>query len=161
VTAAPIGAVTGRRSGSARVQLCTFWLDEHLLALPIESVREVLPAQPVTRVPLAPEEVVGLVNLRGEVVTILDLRARLVLPASGCPTARGVHVMVGEHGGAAVGLLADRVDQVLEPGPDQFVPPPATLPAEVAGLVTAVCTLDEQLVLVLDTDSIHALGGTS
>lgn len=155
-----IAPVTVPTTGPA-VQLCTFWLDEHLLALPIHSVREVLPAQPVTRVPLAGDEVLGLINLRGEVVTVVDLRARLSLPTSGNPTNGGIHVMVDDANGAMIGLLADRIGEVLEPASERMLPPPPTLHHEVAGLVASVCTLDEQLVLVLDIDSTNAVGGAS
>lgn len=156
------GAVADAEAAGGTVQLCTFWLDDHLLALPIQSVREVLPARPVTRVPLAPDDVVGLINLRGQVVTVVDLRARLSLPtAAASPTDRGIHVMVGDGGSAVVSLLADRIGQVVEPAADQLAPPPPTLPDDVARLVTAVCTLDEQLVLVLDLDPTNALGGAS
>jgi purine-binding chemotaxis protein CheW len=136
---------------------CTFWLDEHLFGVPIAAVREVLLAQPVTPVPLAPAEVPGLLNLRGQIVTVIDLRARLRLPGRGTP---GVHVIVGTADGA-VSLLADRVGEVIAPDEDLFAGPPETIDHRVRALVTSVCTLPEHLLLVLDIDTTTAVGGAA
>jgi purine-binding chemotaxis protein CheW len=143
-------------------QFCTFWLDEHLLGLPIGTVREVLPAQPVTPVPLAPPGVPGLLNLRGQIVTVVDLRARLGLPAqTGDEDSGGVHVIVAGPDGAQTSLFADRVGEVLTPERRRFAAPPQTMDGHVRSLVTSVCTLDEHLMLVLDIESTIAVGGAS
>ena len=61
-------------------QYCTFSLDGHVFGVPVSSVQEVLRSQDLTTVPLAPTEIAGLLNLRGQIVTSLELRARLGLP---------------------------------------------------------------------------------
>jgi purine-binding chemotaxis protein CheW len=136
---------------------CTFWLDEHLFGVPIGAVQEVLLTQPITPVPLAPAEVPGLLNLRGQIVTVIDLRARLRLPARGTP---GVNVIVGTADGA-VSLLADRVGEVTAPDPALFADPPETIDHRVRDLLSAVCTLPEHLLLVLDIDTTTAVGGAA
>lgn len=140
---------------------CTFWLDEHLFGVPIAAVHEVLVGQQVTPVPLAPPEVPGLLNIRGQIVTVIDLRARLRLPERDAQdTTGGVNVMVGTADGP-VSLLADRIGQVLQPDDALFEAPPETIDPGVRDLVAAVCKLDGQLMLVLDIDTTIAVGGAA
>ncbi|MGZ6827552.1 MAG: chemotaxis protein CheW, partial [Mycobacteriales bacterium] len=109
-------------------QYCTFTLDGHLFGVPVSSVQEVLREQEVTPVPLAAPEVSGLINLRGQIVTTLNLRHRLRLPArpAGDPS---VNVVVRTADGGAVSLVVDRIGDVLEPEPSSLEEPPETLDA--------------------------------
>lgn len=132
-------------------QYCTFLLDGHLFGVPVSSVQEVLKKQDVTTVPLAPQEVSGLINLRGQIVTTLELRARLGL-APRPEDAPAVNVVVRTKDGHAVSLLVDEIGDVMEPGESAFEPAPETVPGHIRALVTSVCKLDGQLMLVLDTD---------
>lgn len=154
-------------------QYCTFWVADRLFGVPISGVQEVLLAQPVTPVPLAPPEVAGLINLRGQVVTVLDLGTRLRLAqarpdgaARGSRRDRrqgrtsGIHVIVTTDD-APVSLLADRVGEIIAPGEGLLEPPPETLDSRIRALVTHVCKLDEQLMLVLDIDHTTAVGGAA
>lgn len=130
---------------------CTFWLDRHCFAIDVLHVQEVIRSQPMTRVPLAPAVVRGLLNLRGEVVTAVDLRRRLDLP----PAADGtepMHVVVRGADGA-VSLLVDRIGDVLELDPAVFGPPPETLSGPTRALVTGVCAHDDRLILALDVQA--------
>jgi purine-binding chemotaxis protein CheW len=131
-------------------QYCTFRLDGHLFGIPVETVQEVLQQQPMASVPLAPPEVAGLLNLRGQIVVTLDLRIRLGLPVrpDGQQT---VGVVVCTHEGT-VNLVVDQIGDVLEPADDRFEPVPQTVPASVRSVVDRVCTLESELLLVLDTD---------
>jgi purine-binding chemotaxis protein CheW len=133
------------------VQYCTFRLDGHLFGVPVGSVQEVLKQQELTSVPQAPPEVSGLINLRGQIITTLELRTRLGLGArpSG---ASAVNVVVRTDDGGVVSLLVDEIGDVLEPGEETFEQPPETVPARIRALVTNVCKLDGQLMLVLDTE---------
>ncbi len=133
------------------VQYCTFKLDGHLFGVPVGSVQEVLKQQELTTVPRAPLEVRGLINLRGQIITTLELRTRLGLGArpSGSPA---VNVVVRTSDGDVVSLLVDEIGDVLEPGEESFELPPETVPARIRALVTSVSKLDEQLMLVLDTE---------
>jgi purine-binding chemotaxis protein CheW len=140
---------------------CTFWLDQHLFAVPVDRVQEILLGQDITPVPLAPAEVPGLLNLRGQIVTVLDLRSRLRLPGRDPDAAQtSVNVIVGT-GDSPVSLLVDRIGQVLQPDDALFEPPPETIDGRVRDLVAAVCKLDEQLMLVLDLDKTIAVGGAA
>lgn len=131
-------------------QYCTFRLGGHLFGVPVETVQEVLREQELTRVPLASSEVSGLINLRGQIVITVDLRERMGLP----PREEGEEMtnVVVRAGETVTSLLVDRIGDVLEPDMDRFEAPPDTVTGRVRELVTRVCKLDRELMLVLDTD---------
>jgi purine-binding chemotaxis protein CheW len=131
-------------------QYCTFRLDGHLFGIPVDTVQEVLQQQSMALVPLAPPEVAGLLNLRGQIVVTIDLRVRLGLPGrpDGSPT---VSVVVRTHEGT-VSLVVDQIGDVLEPVDEMFEPVPETVPAAVRSVVDHVCKLAGELMLVLDTE---------
>src|SRR5579859_2600274 len=106
-------------------QYCTFLLDGHYFGIDVLEVQEIIRFQQMTRVPLAPAVVRGLINLRGQIVTGIDLRRRLGLkerPAEQLP----VNVVVKTEDGA-VSLLVDEIGDVVEVSQKQFEPPPETL----------------------------------
>ena len=131
-------------------QYCTFRLDGHLFGVPVETVQEVLRHQAMTVVPLAPAEVSGLLNLRGQIVVTIDLRARLGLPERSAD-APSVNVVVHTHEGT-VSLLVDQIGDVLEPAETTFEVVPDTVPASLRVVVDRVCKLDDELMLALDTE---------
>ena len=132
-------------------QYCTFRLGGHLFGVPVETVQEVLREQNLTKVPLAPEEVSGLINLRGQIVITVDLRERMGLPRRE-PGEETTNVVVRTSDDTVTSLLVDKIGDVLEPDLDRFEAPPDTVPARLRELVTRVCKLDKQLMLVLDTE---------
>lgn len=128
-------------------QYATFWLGHGLYGIEVERVREVLRQQAITRVPLSPPTVAGLINLRGQVVTTVDLRERLQLAADQDTQPMLVVVLVG---GESVALLVDRIGGVVDVSDEQFEPPPDTLVGPVRELVVGAYKLDGQLLLGLD-----------
>lgn len=131
-------------------QYCTFRLGGHLFGVPVETVQEVLREQALTKVPLSSREVSGLINLRGQIVITIDLRERMGLPTRDEDTE--VTNVVVRTSDAVTSLLVDEIGDVLEPDTDRFEAPPDTVPGRVRDLVTRVCKLDRELMLVLDTD---------
>lgn len=131
-------------------QYCTFRLGGHLFGVPVETVQEVLREQDLTGVPLAPPEVCGLINLRGQIVITVDLRRRMGLPPRDPETA--VTNVVVRTADGATSLLVDQIGDVLEPALDRFEVPPETVPTRVRDLVVKVCKLEKELMLVLDTE---------
>ena len=105
--------------------------------------------QALTRVPLSSPEVSGLINLRGQIVITIDLRERIGLPRR--EEGQEVTNVVVRTGESATSLLVDEIGDVLEPDLDRFEAPPDTVPPRVRELVTGVCKLDRELMLVLDT----------
>jgi purine-binding chemotaxis protein CheW len=128
---------------------CTFFLKDQFFGVSVQEVQEVIRYQEVTRVPLAPPVIRGLINLRGEIVMAVDLRRRLgieELTDSQLPT----NVVVRTADGA-VSFLVDEIGDVLEADEEDFEPPPEALIGPTRDLVRAVCKLPERLMLVLDT----------
>ncbi len=124
------------------------------LALPIERVHDVFVARDMTGVPHAAREIVGLLNLRGRVVTAVSLRRRLGLP-DGEPTDRQMAVGL-EHLGESYGLLVDDVGEVMKLNPESLQPNPVHMDPRWSGLSRGVHQLDGKLLLVLDVDAVLA-----
>jgi purine-binding chemotaxis protein CheW len=128
----------------------TFTVEDRYLGVPVERVQEVLHAQPVTPVPLAHPHISGLLNLRGQIVTALDLRARLELRARDPEAPSATVIVVTEDGPLA--LIVDALGDVVVVDEDRFEPPPETLRAASRRLIKGAYKLDDALLLDLDLD---------
>ena len=151
--AANSNASDGKMHGTEH-EYVTVMVADQIFGLPIDRVHDVFIASALTEVPLAPREIVGLLNLRGRVVTALCLRRRLGLPdAEG-----GSEMAVGlERAGESYGLLVDQVGEVLRLSPDSREPNPVHLDPRWARLSRGVYRLDGQLLIVLDVDAVLSL----
>lgn len=129
-------------------QFCTFCVGDMFLGIPVEHVQEVLRYHAMTRVPRAASSVSGLINLRGQIVTAIDLRRRLGLPPR--DAARLPMNVVLRTSDGAVSLLVDAIGDVTEVGEDAFEPSPPTLSDALRKLVRGAYKLDRHLLLVLD-----------
>lgn len=137
-------------------QFCTFYLGELFFGVQVENVQEVFKYQEMTRVPLAPSVVSGLINLRGQIITAIDLRARLgmdELPDGKMP----MNVVVRTKEGV-VSLLVDEIADVLEVSDDNFERPPDTIDEITRELVHGVYKLENKLLLILDTEKTVFMG---
>ena len=130
-------------------QFCTFYVDSLFLGIDVQQIQEVIRYQGMTRVPLAAAAISGLINLRGQIVTAIDLRRRLGMPLR-APDKPPMNVVVRD-GENAVSLLVDRIGDVLEVDEDLFESPPSTVRADVRGLIVGAYKLPDRLLLVLDT----------
>ncbi len=131
-------------------QFCTFFVDGIHFGIEVLKVQEVLKYQEMTQVPLAPPVVSGLINLRGQIVTALDLRHRLGLearPGDSLPMNVVIH-----NEDSAVSLLVDEIGDVLEATEDRFEQPPATLDEHARELIRGIYKMDGRLLLILDTE---------
>jgi purine-binding chemotaxis protein CheW len=129
-------------------QLATFRLDGDLYGVEVEHVQEVLRSQNLTRVPLAPPAVAGLINLRGQVVTAIELRERL--GRSPRPEGTDAVVIVVRLHGEAVSLLVDSIADVVDVDAKDFEAPPDTLDGQARELIRGAYKLDGALLLALD-----------
>jgi purine-binding chemotaxis protein CheW len=141
------------RSGSnTRCDYITVLIGEQNFGIPVGLVQDVFMPQSVTRVPLAPREVAGILNLRGRIVTAIDLRRCLDLPArepGAAPMAVGI-----EKNGEAYGLVIDQVGEVLSLNREDCEPNPANLEPRWREVSRGVYRLDGNLLVVLDVDRI-------
>ena len=131
-------------------QLCTFTIEDTLLGIDVLKVQEVVREQAVTRVPLAPPAVVGLVNLRGQLVPAISLRRRMDRPDLE-PGRRPTGVVVTTDDGP-IDLLVDDIGDVTEISDELFQEPPKTLRDPMRKLVKSVCRLPDRVLLLLDVD---------
>lgn len=130
-------------------QYCTFYLDGLFFGVEVKQVQEVIRYQEMTRVPLAPQVVRGLINLRGQIVSAVDLRQRFEMaerPAGKLP----MNVVVRADDGPT-SLLVDEIGDVLEVREEDFEPAPQTLTGVSRKLVLGAYKLKNRLLLALDT----------
>jgi purine-binding chemotaxis protein CheW len=137
------------------VLLATFFVRDALCALDAAGIQEVIRLGPVTSVSYAPEEVLGIVNLRGKIVTIVDLGLRLGFPkAVAGPDSR---IFIIEDSNEFIGLLVDRVDEVVELEAGQWQPPPANVNWGQARFFQGVCRNRGRVITLLDAGQILKL----
>ncbi len=129
-------------------QYCTFFVRGLFLGLEVTCIQEVIRAQPLTVVPLTPSVIAGLMNLRGQIVTAIDLRHRLGMPARE-PDERPLNVVVRTSDGP-ISLLVDEIGDVIEVDAETFERPPDTLSDEARELIRGAYKLKGRLLLVLD-----------
>jgi purine-binding chemotaxis protein CheW len=144
-------ASSSRRAISAREeQFCTFRLGDLLFGVEVLCVQEVLLKQQMTRLPLVSSVVSGLINLRGQIVTAIDLRQRLgMAPLEAGRDAMNVVVRTNDE---AFSLVVDEIGDVLDVDPELFEAPPETLTGVARELILGAYKLDGQLLLVLDVE---------
>jgi purine-binding chemotaxis protein CheW len=137
------------------IQYVTVVIGGQLFGLPISRVHDVFVPESITRVPLSRPEIAGVLNLRGRIVTAIDMRRRLHLPArSDGGTAMAVGI---EHKGESYGLLIDNVGEVLDLPSNGREPNPVNLDPRWASISGGVHRLNGQLMVILDVDRV--LGG--
>jgi purine-binding chemotaxis protein CheW len=135
--------------------LVTLTVADQLCGVPVQAVRDVLGEQAITRIPLAPPEIAGSLNLRGRIVTAIDLRRRLGLPEA--PAGAKRMSVVAEQGSELYALLVDQVSEVMSLPAASFERTPPTLPRAWADHATGIHRLSDRLLVVLDIGRVLAL----
>jgi purine-binding chemotaxis protein CheW len=133
----------------------TLTVADQLCGVPVLGVRDILGEHAITRIPLAPREIAGSLNLRGRIVTAIDLRERLRLPPP--PDDQPRMSVVAEQGGELYALLVDQVSEVLSLKSSEFERNPPTLPQTWAQFSTGIYRLENRLLVVLDVGKLLAL----
>lgn len=132
-------------------QLCTFRIDGILFGVEVTHVQEVLRAQAMTPVPLANAAVSGLINLRGQIVTAIDMRARLQLQPREGELPMNVVLRTAD---GVVSLLVDEIGDVVQTDESTFERVPETTDALLKELVSGVYKIEHRLLLLLDVDRV-------
>ena len=139
----------------ATIEYVTVLIGDQIFGLPIDRVHDVFIASALTDVPRAPREIVGLLNLRGRVVTAMCLRRRLGLPDG---ENDGRNMAVGlEHHGESYGLLVDKVGEVMKLSADTHEANPVHMDPRWVKVSRGVHRLDEKLLIILDVDAVLSL----
>ncbi len=134
------------------VHIVHFTLGEHTFAFPIEQVREVIRAEGIVPVPGLPEYIQGVVNLRGQVATVLNLASRLGIPPADTP---GEELMiVTDLSDAPVGILVESVPDVMQVPEESITEPPPKLQENPAArYLTGICAAENRFILLLDMEA--------
>jgi purine-binding chemotaxis protein CheW len=138
-------------------RFCTFRLGSYYFGVEVERVQEVIRHQNMTRIPLAPPHIRGLINLRGQIVTAIELRRPVGLPDR--PADQLPMNVVVRCDDAAVSLLVDEIDEVVSVAPDSFAAPPNNLAPTLRQLLRGVHKLPDRLLLLLDIDQVLQAAG--
>lgn len=134
----------------AATEYCTFRLADLTFGIEVQRVQEVIRPQALTAVPRANRVVEGLINLRGQIVTAVDLRRRLEMPERPDDTP-GMNVVV-RTGDGALSLLVDEIGDVVHVDESTFETPPDTLEGVARELIVGAYKLEARLLLILDVD---------
>ncbi len=131
-------------------EFVTFMIAEQLFGIPVLQIQDVLSSYHITPIPLAPPEITGSLNLRGRVVTAIDVRLRLGLPAR--PADSESMSIVAENEGELYSLMVDSVGEVLALSPSAFERNLPTLDAKFRAFSEGIYRLDDRLLVVLDVN---------
>lgn len=139
-------------------QHLTFRLDDEVFALDVAQVREVLDLSPITKVPRAPEFMRGVINVRGSVVPVVDLRLKFGLPKTENSKDTRIVVMELSLDGetAILGTLADSVHEVIDLEPEQIEEPPRIGTRWRTEFIKGIGKRDEQFIIILDVDRVFS-----
>lgn len=149
------GAKRGASDSAEYCSYVTLTLGDQLCGVPVLAVRDVLAGQSIARIPLAPPEVAGNLNLRGRIVTAIDLRQRLHLSPR---TAKAKPMsVVTEQGSELYALLVDQVSEVVSLRAADMERNPPTLPPIWAEHSVGIFRVSERLMVVLDVDKLLKL----
>jgi len=146
---------TGNNSNIRReglTKFVTFFLDEEEYALPVSQVREIKRVGEITRVPNAPHHIRGVMNLRGRIVPVLELKKRLQLGEAAIDIDS--RIVVVEQGNRMLGLMVDRVSQVMNIAAEQIDKAPEVVVQVNENYLKGVGKLDERMIILLDLDQI-------
>ncbi len=136
-------------------QFVGFRLDDEDYAIPITRIREIILMKPITRLPQVPDAIEGLINLRGNVIPIINLRKRFGLtPRPFDDETRTIVVTVEDK---IVGCIVDEVTQVMRISGDQIQPVPISMAAVSRRFVSGLAKLEDRLLIILDTDKLFGL----
>lgn len=140
---------------SKKKQFCTFYLEREMFGIDVLNIQEVLRFEETTEVPLAPPVIRGLLNLRGSIVSVIDLRGRFGMRAlEGNLEPMNI---VTQTGAGLASFLVDRIGEVIEADEGTFEGPPETLTGEMRDLIEGVYKLDSGLLRILNVERVSDL----
>ena len=139
-------------NSSTEQQLVVFDLAHEAYGVDIGTVREIIRMQDVTSVPHRPDYVSGVINLRGRITPVVDLRKRFNLPET--EISRENRIVVVDIDGQDIGMIVDAVTEVLRISSDQIEPPSNMIAAGGSDYIVGIAKLESQLVLLLDLERV-------
>lgn len=140
------------RSDDQLIQLVTFKIAEEEFGVDILKVQEIIRMMPITRVPNSPSFVEGVINLRGKVIPVIDMRKRFGIDS--CSHDNDTRIGVMDLQGQVVGFVVDAVREVLRINESTVEPPPAVVSGIGSEYMRGVGKLDDRLLILLDLDKL-------
>ncbi|MBI3354685.1 MAG: chemotaxis protein CheW [Nitrospirae bacterium] len=138
------------------LQFVVFKIGKELFGVGIDAIREIVRVPEVTEVPDAPHFLDGVINLRGRIVPVVDLRKRMGIQYA--DKTKATRVLITENSGSMVGLLVDAASEVIRIQPDAVDEPPEMISAIGVEYITGVAKLNERLIILLDIKKILNVG---
>jgi len=132
------------------IQLVVFELADESYGVEISRVQDINRMQEITEIPHAPESVVGVINLRGRVIPVVDLRTRFGMP--GAEHTKSTRIVVVQMGEEPIGMIVDAVSQVLRIPTKIIEPPSPVLSGVDSRYLLGIAKLEDELVILLDLD---------
>lgn len=143
---------TAEKQFAGETQFATFYVGDMILGVDIRLVQEINRQTDITPVPSAPDHVRGVINLRGDVATVIDLRTVLGLPKAD-PTDENRNLIVHSQG-ESIGLWVDRISDILTVHADEISPSPANVSGVDSKFILGIHTMEHQLVVLLDIEQV-------
>lgn len=137
-----------------KTQLSTFYLGPYYFGIDVKRVQEIIRFHEISTVPLAPKVISGLINLRGDIVTAIDLGLRLEIDENRSVDRESQMNVVIRTEENSVSLVVDRVGDILEVEDGQYEKPPETLKGAAKDLIVGTYKLEDRLLLLLDIDKV-------
>jgi purine-binding chemotaxis protein CheW len=139
-------------------QIVSFKLGKETFGVRVSQVREIGKVQNITKIPKMPEYIEGVMNLRGQITTVIDLKKRFGIGDGGKGITTASRIIVAEIGDTQIGIIVDEVEDVLRVPRQSISPPPRMLTLGMqAGFLTAICKLPDRMVMLLDLEKIMTL----
>ncbi len=139
-----------QESSSATIQLVQFKLGKEYFAVGVEQVREIVKRGKITRVPNMPDFIEGVMNLRGQITTIIDLRRRFEIEDEKADISQS-RIIVAEIGDVQLGIIVDSVQDVIRVASKNLSPPPKTMASDLdTRFLDGICKLPDSLILLID-----------
>lgn len=136
------------------MQFCTFFLNEIYFGIDVMQVQEVIRYQETTPVPLAANDIRGLINLRGQIITVIELKRRLEMNQEITTEEETSFNIILENHSQPVSLLVDKMGDVVEVDDKDFEPTPATLKGKISQMLYGAYKFENEFLLILDVEKI-------
>lgn len=136
-------------------QIVSFKLGKETFGVRVSQVREIGKVQNITKIPKMPDYIEGVMNLRGQITTVIDLKKRFGIDSETSGVTTASRIIVAEIGDTQIGIIVDEVEDVIRVSRLSISPPPRTLTVgRDTNFLTAICKLQDRMVLLLDLDKV-------
>lgn len=134
------------------LEYISFYIGKELFAVKIDDIREIVKITGITRVPNSPTFIKGVINLRGKILPVMDLRTKLKMGE--IEYGKDTRIIISEHSNVALGLIVDSVSEVLRINPDHIAEPPDNRDDSDSRYVEAVANMGNKIVTILNVDTL-------